>query len=125
MADWINLLHSSVDVASHSPQCICTVTDVSTPSLPLQSVTVFCLWHVGELYDNWSVASLAMSQTASNCRWHLSGLQCWFGRCMSGTCLLQLCKRALFNNGCVSSLGTTLVPIHLQSVGVLALTPPK
>jgi hypothetical protein len=35
MADWINLLHGSVDAASHSPQCICIVTDVSTPSLPL------------------------------------------------------------------------------------------
>jgi hypothetical protein len=61
MADRINLLHSSVDAASHSPQRICIVTDMSTPSLPLQSVTVFRLWHEGDLYDNWSAASLAMS----------------------------------------------------------------
>jgi hypothetical protein len=69
MADRINLLHGSIDVASHFPQRICIVTDVSTPSLPLQSVTVFHLWHEGDLYDNWSAAGL-------NCRWHPSGLQC-------------------------------------------------
>jgi hypothetical protein len=34
---------------------------MSTPSLPLQSVTVLHLWHEGDLYDNWAVASLAMS----------------------------------------------------------------
>jgi hypothetical protein len=61
MADWINLLHSIVDVASHSPQRICIVKDASTPALPLQSVMAFCLWHEGDLYDNWSAASLAMS----------------------------------------------------------------
>jgi hypothetical protein len=61
MANWINLLHSSVNVASHSPQRICIVTEVSTPSLPLQSVVAFRLWHEGDLYDNWSAASLAMS----------------------------------------------------------------
>jgi hypothetical protein len=61
MADWINLLRSSVDAASHSPQRICIVTDVSTPSLPLQSVAAFHLWHEGDLYDDWSAASLAMS----------------------------------------------------------------
>jgi hypothetical protein len=44
MANQINLLHRSVDVASHSPQRICIVTDVSTPSLPLQSVMAFCLF---------------------------------------------------------------------------------
>jgi hypothetical protein len=64
MADRINLLHSSVDVASHSPQHICIVTDMSTPSLLLHSVTVFCLWHEGDLYDNWSAASLATSDDA-------------------------------------------------------------
>jgi hypothetical protein len=64
MADWINLLHSSVNVTSHSPQCICIVTDTSTPSLPLQSVAAFHLWHEGGLYDNWSTASLAMSDNA-------------------------------------------------------------
>jgi hypothetical protein len=47
MADWINLLHGSVDAPSDSPQCICIVTDTSTPSLPLQSVMAFCLWHEG------------------------------------------------------------------------------
>jgi hypothetical protein len=31
------------------------------PSLPLQSVVAFCLWHEGDLYDNWSAASLATS----------------------------------------------------------------
>jgi hypothetical protein len=31
MVDQINLLHSSVDVASHSPQGMCIVTDASTP----------------------------------------------------------------------------------------------
>jgi hypothetical protein len=31
MADQINLLHGSVDAASHSPQHVCIVTDVSTP----------------------------------------------------------------------------------------------
>jgi hypothetical protein len=56
MANQINLLHDSVDVASHSPQRICIVTDMSTPSLPLQSVTAFCLWHEGDLYDDWSAA---------------------------------------------------------------------
>jgi hypothetical protein len=61
MADQINLHHGSVNAASHSPQRICIVTDASTPSLPLQSVAVFCLWHEGDLYDNWSVAGLAMS----------------------------------------------------------------
>jgi ribonuclease HI len=61
MADRINLLHSSVDATSHSPQRICIVTDMSTPSLPLQSVTAFRLWRDGDLYDNWSAASLATS----------------------------------------------------------------
>jgi hypothetical protein len=61
MANWINLLHGSVNLASHSPQCICIVADVSTSSLPLQSVVAFRLWHEGDLYDNWSAASLAMS----------------------------------------------------------------
>jgi hypothetical protein len=61
MADWINLLHGSVNVASHSPQHICIVTDTSTPSLPLQSVVAFHLWHEGDLYDDWSAASLATS----------------------------------------------------------------
>jgi hypothetical protein len=64
MADQINLLHGSVDAASHSPQCICIVTDMSTPSLPLQSVAAFHLWHEGDLYDNWSAAGLAMSDNA-------------------------------------------------------------
>jgi hypothetical protein len=61
MADQINLLHGSVNAASHSPQRICIVTDVSTPSLPLQSVAAFHLWHEGDLYDNLSAASLATS----------------------------------------------------------------
>jgi hypothetical protein len=64
MADWINLLHGSVNVTSHSPQCICIVTDVSNPSLPLQSVTAFRLWHEGNLYDDWSAAGPAMSDNA-------------------------------------------------------------
>jgi hypothetical protein len=64
MANQINLLHGSVDAASHSPQHICTVTGVSTPSLPLQSVAAFHLWHEGDLYDNWSAAGLAMSNDA-------------------------------------------------------------
>jgi hypothetical protein len=64
MANRINLLHGSVNAASHSPQRICIVTDVSTPSLPLQSVAAFCLWHEGGLYDNWSVAGLATSDNA-------------------------------------------------------------
>jgi hypothetical protein len=64
MADRINLLHGSVDVASHSPQRICIVTDASTPSLPLQSVAAFCLWHEGDLYNDWSAASLATSDNA-------------------------------------------------------------
>jgi ribonuclease HI len=61
MADQINLLHSSVDAASHSPQCVCIVTDMSTPPLPLQSVMAFHLWHEGDLYDDWSAAGLATS----------------------------------------------------------------
>jgi hypothetical protein len=61
MANWINLLHGSVNAASHSPQRICIVTDMSTPSLPLQSVMAFCLWHEGDLYDNWSAAGLSTS----------------------------------------------------------------
>jgi hypothetical protein len=64
MVNQINLLHSSVDAASHSPQCICIVTDTSTPSLPLQSVMAFHLWHEGDLYDNWPAAGLATSDNA-------------------------------------------------------------
>jgi hypothetical protein len=64
MANRINLLHGSVDAASHSPQHICIVTDVSTPSLPLQSVMAFHLWHEGDLYNDWSVAGLATSDNA-------------------------------------------------------------
>jgi hypothetical protein len=64
MADWVNLLNGSVDAASHSPQHICIITDASTPSLLLQSVAAFRLWHEGDLYDNWSAASLAMSDNA-------------------------------------------------------------
>jgi hypothetical protein len=33
MDDQINLLHSSVDVTSHSPQCVCIITDASTPPI--------------------------------------------------------------------------------------------
>jgi hypothetical protein len=54
----------SVDAASHPPQRICIVTDVSTPSLPLQSVAAFRLWHEGDLYDDWSAAGLSMSDNA-------------------------------------------------------------
>jgi hypothetical protein len=61
MADRINLLHGSVNATSCSPQCICIVTDVSTPSLPLQSVVAFCLWHEGDLYNDWSAAGLVTS----------------------------------------------------------------
>jgi hypothetical protein len=61
MADRINLLHGSVNVASHFPQHICIMTDTSTPSLPLQSVVAFRLWHEGDLYDDWSAAGLATS----------------------------------------------------------------
>jgi hypothetical protein len=64
MADRINLLHGSINAASHSPQRICIVTDVSTPSLPLQSVTAFHLWHEGDLYDNWSAAGLVTTDNA-------------------------------------------------------------
>jgi hypothetical protein len=64
MADQINLLHGSVNAASHSPQRICIVTDTSTPSLPLQSVMAFHLWHEGDLYDDWSAAGLATSDNA-------------------------------------------------------------
>jgi hypothetical protein len=64
MADRINLLRGSVDVASHSPQRICIVTDASTPSLPLQSVAAFRLWHEGDLYDDWSAAGLSTSDDA-------------------------------------------------------------
>jgi hypothetical protein len=64
MADWINLLHGSVNAASHSPQCVCIVTDMSTSPLPLQSVAAFHLWHEGDLCNDWSAASLAMSDNA-------------------------------------------------------------
>jgi hypothetical protein len=64
MANRINLLHGSVDAASHSPQRICIVTDMSTPSLPLQSAAVFHLWHEGDLYDDWSAAGFATSVDA-------------------------------------------------------------
>jgi hypothetical protein len=60
MANQINLLHGSTNAASHSPQRVCIVTDVSTPSLPLQSVAAFCLLHEGDLYNDWSAASLAI-----------------------------------------------------------------
>jgi hypothetical protein len=40
---------------------MCIVTDMSTPPLPLQSVAAFCLWHEGDLCDDWSVADLATS----------------------------------------------------------------
>jgi hypothetical protein len=62
MDDCISLLCGSVNPASHSPQCVCIVTDTSTPPLPLfQSVTAPCLWHEGDLYDDWSAAGLAMT----------------------------------------------------------------
>jgi hypothetical protein len=61
MDDHINLLCSSVDAASHSPQHVCIVTDVSTPPLPPQAVVAFHLWHKGDLYNNWSATGLAMS----------------------------------------------------------------
>jgi hypothetical protein len=64
MADQINLLCSSVDAASHSPQRICIVTDASNPTLPLQSVAAFRLWHEGYLYDDWSAAGLSTSDDA-------------------------------------------------------------
>jgi hypothetical protein len=64
MADRINLLRGSVDAASHSPQRICIVTDASNPSLPLQSVVAFRLWHEGDLYDDWSAAGLSTSDNA-------------------------------------------------------------
>jgi ribonuclease HI len=64
MANWINLLHGSVNAASHSPQHICIVTDMSNPSLPLQSAMAFRLWHEGDLYNNWSAAGLATSDNA-------------------------------------------------------------
>jgi hypothetical protein len=64
MADWINLLYGSINAASHSPHHICIVTDMSTPSLPLQSVAAFRLWHEGDLYNNWSAAGLATSDDA-------------------------------------------------------------
>jgi hypothetical protein len=64
MADRINLLCDSVNAASHSPQHTCIVTDTSTPSLPLQSVAAFHLWHEGDLYDNWSAAGLPTSDDA-------------------------------------------------------------
>jgi hypothetical protein len=64
MANQINLLCGSVDAASHSPQRICIVTDMSTPSLPLQSVVAFRLWHEGDLYDDWSAAGLSTSDDA-------------------------------------------------------------
>jgi hypothetical protein len=64
MANRINLLHGSINAASHSPQRICIVRDASTPSLSLPSVVAFRLWHKGELYDDWSAASLAMSDNA-------------------------------------------------------------
>jgi hypothetical protein len=61
MDNQISLLCSSLDVASHSPQQVCIITNTSTPPLPLQSVMAFCLWHEGDLYDDWSTAGLAMS----------------------------------------------------------------
>jgi hypothetical protein len=64
MADRINLLRGSVNVASHSPQRICIVTDASTPPVPLQSVVAFRLWHEGDLYDDWSAAGLSTSDDA-------------------------------------------------------------
>jgi hypothetical protein len=61
----INLLCSSVNVASHSPQHMCIVTDASIPPLPLQSVVAFHLWHKGDLYNDWSAAGLAVSDGAN------------------------------------------------------------
>jgi hypothetical protein len=61
MANRINWFHSSVDVASHSPQHVCIVMDTSTPPVALQSVVSFCLWHEGDLYDDWFAAGLATS----------------------------------------------------------------
>jgi hypothetical protein len=34
------------------------------PLLPLQSVTAFCLWHEGDLYNDWSAAGLATFDNA-------------------------------------------------------------
>jgi hypothetical protein len=52
MDDCITLLCRSVDAASHSPQHVCIVTDVSTPPLPLQPVAAFRLWYEGDLYKD-------------------------------------------------------------------------
>jgi hypothetical protein len=67
MADRINLLHSSVDAASHSPQCVCIVTDTSTPPLPLQSVVASCLWHEGDLYMT-GLQLVLLHLTMPNCK---------------------------------------------------------
>jgi hypothetical protein len=126
MADWINLLHGSVNAASHSPQHICIVTDVSTPSLPLQSVTVFRLWHEGDLYNNWSAAGLATSDNTK-----LQAIA--DGICQAYDVGLEDVHQVhAFSNSANTlrltmdvSHGTTLVLIHLQSVGALAPMPPK
>jgi hypothetical protein len=128
MANQINLLHSSVNTASHPPQRICIVTDASTPSLPLQSVTAFCLWHKGDLYDDWSAPGLAMSDKAE-----LQAI-------MDGICqaynvgLEDIHQVHVFSNS-ANTLHLTmdvshhlrqhLSLSHLQSVGALAPTPPK
>jgi hypothetical protein len=67
MADWINLLHGSVNAASYSPQRICIVTDTSTPSLPLQSVVVFHLWPEGTSTTT-SLQLVLLHLTTLNCK---------------------------------------------------------
>jgi hypothetical protein len=44
---------------THPSSCALSLT-----RLPLQSAMAFCLWHEGDLYDDWSAASLAMSDDA-------------------------------------------------------------
>jgi hypothetical protein len=98
----------------------------NTP-LPLQSVMAFHLWHEGDLYDDWSAASLATSDNAKLqaiadgiCQTYNVGLEdihqvhVFF----DSTNTLHLTMD-------MSSLRTTLIPIYWQSVGALAPTPPK
>jgi hypothetical protein len=97
-------------------------------SPPLQSVMAFCLWHEGDLYGNWSAASLAMSDNAE--------LQAIVdGICQAYDVGLEDVQQVHVFSDSTNALRLTMDMSHhlgqhlslsiCKSVGALAPTPPK
>jgi hypothetical protein len=102
-------------------------TVIMPPSLPLQSVTAFCLWHEGDLYDNWSAAGLVTSDNAE-LQAIVDGIHQAYNVGLEDVQQVHVFSDStnmLHLTMDVSHQGTTLIPIHLQSVGAVAPTPPK